>query len=367
MSHHFNPLAAVWTLLITAAISFGSTSLIDAQNTKVDFVRTIKPIFEQHCISCHGPTDPDAFRIDLKDEAMDYIVPEAADESQIYEVLTTDDEDVLMPPPDEDNALTPAQIKSVKDWIDQGAQWPANVKLVAPAAAVVAAQADEGAEKPEAADNQAPAPIDPKTQRLFDATGSLHPAAVHLPVGLLLAAGLFALFSLRGNFVMSDCAYYCLWLGTLGAIIACVTGWWCSPLEGKGTVAVLDDLWNQKHPVFWHRTWGLGATIFALVLALFATSARNRDPDDGVMWKLGAILLALAIGWVGHLGGELTHGKHHYDDLKAIGAELLPGVFGEPEPKEEGEDEAGVDEAAKPAVAEPIPAQPTVGQTSDET
>jgi hypothetical protein len=39
--------------------------------------------------------------------------------------------------------------------------------------------------------------------------------------------------------------------------------------------------------------------------------------------------LAAGIGWIGHEGGALTHGKHHYDDLNAIGADWLPGVFGE--------------------------------------
>ncbi len=172
-------------------------------------------------------------------------------------------------------------------------------------------------------------------------------------LGLLLAAGLFALFSLRGNFVMSDCAYYCLWLGTLGAIVACVSGWWFSPMENRGTVTEVADLLNQDHKIFWHRTGALIATVFAFLLALFAAGARNRDPDDGVMWKLGLILLAAGIGWVGHEGGELTHGADHYKDLEAIGADLLPGVFGDPEapPKaekaKEPDDESADDEVGK--------------------
>ena len=70
------------------------------------------------------------------------------------------------------------------------------------------------------------------------------------------------------------------------------------------------------------------------------------------MWKLGLIVLAIGIGWVGHEGGELTHGKQHYKDLKAIGADLFPGVFGEAE------------EPAKPL--EEKPSEDEVGKSSAE-
>lgn len=350
---------------VLAMVGLGLALPVLAQeNEPVDFVKTIKPIFDAHCVSCHGEKDPESFRIDVKDEAMDYITAKSPDESDLYLALVSDDEEVLMPPPDEDNPLTKEQIQSVKSWIEQGAQWPVEVNVVTdatPPAPVVAAAAAPALDEKKADDQGVnPPAIDPKTQRLFNATGSLHPAAVHLPIGLLLAAGLFALFSLRGNFVMGDCAYYCLWLGTLGAIVACVTGYWFSPMENKGTIKVLADLWDQSHPVFWHRTSAIVATAFALLLALFAASARNRDPDDGILWKFGLIVLALGIGWVGHEGGELTHGKQHYKDIKAIGADLFPGIFGD----------APVDPPAAPAEQAPVPDEnpvDDVGKTSDET
>ncbi len=325
---------------------------------KVDFAKSIKPIFEKHCINCHGPTEAENFRIDVIDELMDYIEAGAADDSDMYLVLVSDDEDVLMPPPDEENPLSAEQIRLVKTWIDEGADWPADVQLVETTADTVSDSPDDkpvaddgsrqpvgGAKKPEAA----------KSDRVFNAIGSLHPATVHLPIGLLLASGLFALFSLRGNFVMSDCAYYCLWLGTIGAVLACVTGWWFSPMENQGTVSVFNDLLDQNQDVFWHRTSALIMTAFAFLLALFAAGARNRDPDDGIVWKLGLILLACGIGWVGHEGGELTYGKQHYRDLKAIGADLLPAVFGEAE------------KPAPPTVENERPSDEDVGKSSDET
>lgn len=316
---------------------------------KVDFANSIKPIFENHCISCHGPTEAENFRIDVVDEAMDYIEAGSSEDSDIYLSLVSDDEEVLMPPPDDDNPLTAEQIQLVKTWIDEGADWPADVKLVEPVEEAVESVDGEAV----AAGGENPAkPVPAKSARVFNAIGSLHPAAVHLPIGLLMASGLFALFSLRGNFVMSDCAYYCLWLGTLGAILACISGWWFSPMTNQGTVTQLNDLLDQNQDVFWHRTSGLVMTVFAFLLALFAAGARNRDPDDGIMWKLGLIVLACGIGWVGHEGGELTHGKQHYKDLKAIAADLLPGVFGEAE------------EPAPPKAEEP--AEDDVGKSSNE-
>ena len=47
------------------------------------------------------------------------------------------------------------------------------------------------------------------------------------------------------------------------------------------------------------------STIFGLLLALFAMSARAKDPDEGATWKLGAIILAAGIGYVGMTGGKL--------------------------------------------------------------
>lgn len=124
---------------------------------------------------------------------------------------------------------------------------------------------------------------------------------------------------------MSDCAYYCLWLGALGAIAACVSGWFFSPMKGYGEVNAVADILDPEKKIYWHRLTGLIATVAALILALFAAGARNKDPDDGLIWKLGVMLLALGIGFVGHKGGELTHGEDHYSDIHALYESLFPG------------------------------------------
>jgi uncharacterized membrane protein len=267
---------------------------------------------------------------------LDFIGDGSAEDSDLFYLLVSEDEEELMPPP-EHSKLTANQIALIKTWIDAGSDWPEDVKLVDTSqseeeaadgtADNTGSAGDETANDKKSNDKKAPAELttDQKTQQIFNAIGSLHPAAIHLPIGLLLASGLFAFFSLRGNFVMSDCAYYCLWLGTLGAIFGCVSGWWFSPMEHRGDVNQISDLFDQSQEVFWHRTGGLIVTAFALLLALFAAGARNRDPDDGIMWKLGLIVLACGIGWVGHTGGELHYPSSHYKDLEAIVDRIFGG------------------------------------------
>lgn len=332
---------------------------VNAQDAQaVSFERDIKPILENHCINCHGPEKEEGTRLDIRDDAMDYIEVGDSENSPFYEHLISEDEEEIMPPPDEENPLSVEQITLVKTWIDEGADWPDGIEVVDaqilekedPIDDVTGDVTDEVAD--EVADEVMDDVVDDKPVKnqanvvdntLWNAIGSLHPAAVHLPIGLLLAAGLFALFSIRGNFVMSDCAYYCLWLGTIGACVACVTGWWFCDMENRDTVAVLGDLLNQEHDVFWHRTSAIVCTAFAVLLCLFAAGARAKDPDDGVLWKLGLMILAAGIAFTGHKGGELTHGKDLYKDLSNLFETIIPmDAFGggEAAPEQNGDVDA---------------------------
>lgn len=339
------------------------TSSLTAAQDKVDFVKQIKPILEKHCMECHN-ADGGEYPIESKDDAFDYIVEGSPEDSEMFDVLVTDDEDYLMPPPDFERPLTDDQIALVKRWIAEGAQWPDDVtftmwkpEVSQDDAAIESGEAGAGVadELGDAEDQEAAvASIDP---RIFGAIGSLHPAVLHLPMGLLLGAGFFALLSLRGNFVMSDCAYYCLWLGVLTAILACATGWYFSETKSTGTVTELNDLLNQDHKVFWHRTSALVSTAFGLLLALFAMSARSRDPDEGAAWKLGAIILAAGIGYVGMTGGKLVYPSNHYKDINSLWSEMMDAGE-EAEPAAEGGEE-------KPEVDPELDDESQDGDTSE--
>ena len=314
----------VRALFLMLSLVVITSSMANAQNN-VSYDYQIKPFFEKYCFECHQGEDADSFRMD-NDEIREYIEVGNPEGSEVYSHMKlNEDDDLLMPPIDYSPRPSGPEMMLVKTWIQQGA----NVVDGEVGGAVPAA---------------APVVVSNFEKHIYNAVGSLHTAAIHIPIGLLLAAGLFGFLALRGNFVMSDCAYYCLWLGTWGAIFACVTGWWYSPMENRGTVVEFNDLFNQEHKVFWHRTGGLIVTIVAFIVCLIAKRTRDTDPDEGTLWKLGAIAVAAGMGWVGHEGGELTHGKKHYDDLNAI-IEMVTDP----------------DKAGRPAV------EPDVGESSSAT
>jgi mono/diheme cytochrome c family protein len=95
-----------------------------------DFVRDVRPIFEAHCIKCHGPEkQKSSYRLDVKaialnggDSGTPNIVPGLGATSPLVKFIAGEVEDMRMPPKGE--ALAPAEIATLKAWIDSGAAWP---------------------------------------------------------------------------------------------------------------------------------------------------------------------------------------------------------------------------------------------------
>jgi mono/diheme cytochrome c family protein len=98
----------------------------------VDFVRDVRPIFERHCLRCHGPEKRrSGLRLDLRAAAMKGgdslgpdIVPGDAKGSPLIDLVTTEDEDQVMPPK---GRLSAAEVETLTRWIDAGAAWPDGV------------------------------------------------------------------------------------------------------------------------------------------------------------------------------------------------------------------------------------------------
>jgi hypothetical protein len=270
---------------------------------RVDFESQVKPIFDKYCLECHGEENEEAFRIDVDSDMLLYVNEGHPETSDLYTYMTLDeDDDNIMPPVGHEPRPAEPEIQLVSAWIAQGAQMDGASSASAEDANLAASDAGDTA--------------------IADAgRWHAHGIGAHLPIGLLLAAGLFALLSLGGSFVMSDCAYYCLWLGMWGAIFATASGWYYSPMEHRGAVSSVADLLDQTQPVFWHRLGAIITTVVAFVLCLFAKGAR---------------VLAAAIGWVGHTGGELTYGKDHYKDLNELVETFLSPAQSGTAPKADG-------------------------------
>lgn len=108
---------------------------------KIDFRSQVAPILLQHCLDCHSADLQMAgLRLDQLALAIDggesgaAIKPGNSAESLLIQRLTDSKLGLRMPPETpfllgRKPGLPDAQIQILKDWIDQGAQWPADVKL----------------------------------------------------------------------------------------------------------------------------------------------------------------------------------------------------------------------------------------------
>ncbi|MBM3824347.1 MAG: DUF1549 domain-containing protein [Verrucomicrobia bacterium] len=116
--------------LLAASTSGLGTGLSLAAAAKINFTKDIEPILVKKCSECHGPdAQKSGLRLDLKSAAFkggksgkSAIVPGKSAESDLIARVTTTDADEVMPP--KGDRLTPAEISSLRQWIDQGADWP---------------------------------------------------------------------------------------------------------------------------------------------------------------------------------------------------------------------------------------------------
>jgi mono/diheme cytochrome c family protein len=118
-----------FALLMSAALVLCSAAASFA--APVDYAREIKPILMTKCSSCHGPLKQKAgLRLDAGrlvhagSKANKVIVPGKAMESLLIGLVTEQDAEKRMPPTGQ--ALSPEQVAVLKQWIDEGAAYPAD-------------------------------------------------------------------------------------------------------------------------------------------------------------------------------------------------------------------------------------------------
>ena len=103
----------------------------NGQAEKVDFAKSIQGVFEARCIDCHGPKKQKGdLRLDSQETALAEVVkPGKSGESELYKhiSLPADHEDIMPPKGD---PLTKKQIAAIKQWIDEGANWPKELVLI---------------------------------------------------------------------------------------------------------------------------------------------------------------------------------------------------------------------------------------------
>ena len=124
--------------------------------------------------------------------------------------------------------------------------------------------------------------------------GRFHPLLVHLPIGILLLAGLFQLLAIKSKYSFLQPAIgIALFWGMLSAVASCISGYL---LSQSGDY--------DEQLVSTHQWFGIGVAILSLIAYLF-----HRWENGFEKWVIPVMVLGIII--TGHLGGSLTHGSDY--------------------------------------------------------
>jgi formylglycine-generating enzyme required for sulfatase activity len=122
------------TMWVSAVM--GATMVSGFAAEPIDFQTHVRPILESTCLSCHDAEHPKGkLRMDTAaavktggENKGAGLVPGKPEESSIYKsIILPADHDDIMPP--KGDVLTKEQVSVLKQWIAQGANWPADVTL----------------------------------------------------------------------------------------------------------------------------------------------------------------------------------------------------------------------------------------------
>ncbi|MGB1817565.1 MAG: c-type cytochrome domain-containing protein, partial [Rubripirellula sp.] len=98
---------------------------------EVDYEREVKPLLKMKCWACHGPLKQESgLRLDAGrlmktgGDSGPVVVPGNSQQSLLLQRVTSTDELDRMPP--EGEPLTEKQIEILKQWVESGAQSPAD-------------------------------------------------------------------------------------------------------------------------------------------------------------------------------------------------------------------------------------------------
>jgi hypothetical protein len=123
-------------LIVLDGVAFSA----DADD-RVSFNRDVRPILSDHCFACHGFDEKKReadLRLDTAEGATadlggyQAIAAGSLSDSEVWNRIVTDDEDMLMPPAEFNKPLTEEEKGIVRRWIEQGAVYQQHWSFVAP-------------------------------------------------------------------------------------------------------------------------------------------------------------------------------------------------------------------------------------------
>ncbi|MCA9162789.1 MAG: DUF1549 domain-containing protein, partial [Planctomycetales bacterium] len=120
-------------MIPAALLAVTLLSLNQSIADEVRFSRDVLPILADRCFHCHGPDAAHReaeLRLDVRESAVAdrggyaAIVPADPDASELMRRITTDDADLVMPPPDSHRKpLADSEVATLRQWIADGAEW----------------------------------------------------------------------------------------------------------------------------------------------------------------------------------------------------------------------------------------------------
>jgi len=185
-------------------------------------------------------------------------------------------------------------------------------------------------------------------ERVWYAQGLTHPMVVHIPIALLLSAAIAAVLRVVFRSIPISVVYYCLLIGSLGAIPSVLAGWAWAPQKSY------PDVFDSDSGIFWHRWGGIAVTAVGLLILAWATRQMHKKvryekklalvtaegskvaevrqsttvepaPAPGQFgWQFAVVLLSVAMGWVAHTGGEQVYPKNFEKIVNLATGKELP-------------------------------------------
>ncbi len=111
---------------------------------KIDYNLHVKPLLSDRCFACHGP-DKNARKADLRldteegafmaiGDNKDRFAIEAGNphDSEVFKRMFSDDEELVMPPPESNISLTEYEKAVITRWIEQGAEYKPHWSFIPP-------------------------------------------------------------------------------------------------------------------------------------------------------------------------------------------------------------------------------------------
>jgi uncharacterized membrane protein/cytochrome c5 len=142
-------------------------------------------------------------------------------------------------------------------------------------------------------------------EKLIPWLGRFHPASVHFPIALLMAAAAAEFLRLAtGKPAFDAISRFCIWFGTLTAVAAGVLGWFLARFR----------LTDESSVMMTHRWLGTATVVCAcLVLVLSELGRRPDRRRTRICLRVALLGVAVLVSVTGFLGGAVVFGLDHYN------------------------------------------------------